>query len=107
MDNVDSEIKQDWQISLWSMLGVTINRSSYAVKKSATVEEFFSYISLFVPKGIEIRPGMPKEYVDLDFTINEKSYNITQKTRFPLIKAIAEIVTKLEEKIMEEYNEEI
>lgn len=102
--HVDSAKVDSWKIVLWSLFDVNISKINYALARSTSVEEFFSYISNFVNKKIKIRPNMPSGLVDLNFIVGDREYNVKQQEELTLYESIASVVEELETKLMEDYN---
>lgn len=93
-----------WKLKIWKIFGVNLVKVEWALKKSATVGEFLSYLDQY-SKVVSITPNISKHH-DFDFTINERVFNITAKKK-AFTKDIANIINELDKKILDSYEEDL
>jgi len=93
-----------WKIVLWSLFDINLTKINYGLVKSASVEEFFSYMANYVDKKIKIRPTVIMGQVELSFIVGNREYTIKQPEDMSLSDSLATIIEELEAKIMEDYD---
>lgn len=97
-------VEDRWKIILWNIFGVNVVKVNSAVRKSSSVEEFFSYIENYShnKKKCKVLPKISKEIV-IDFTVNGELFTVMEKRTENVEASIRHIVYKLEKQLTERY----
>lgn len=97
-------VEDRWKIILWNIFGINLVKINSAIRRSSSVEEFFSYVDNHLKdrKKYKILPKVTKE-ISIDFTIGDNVFIIDEKRHHDIVTSIKHIVYKLDNKITEDY----